>query len=103
MGGKLVNCTTGALLTGVDIKTSIQMGFSLAQIGEFAYMVALLYVTTTGDVDKPIYQIVVGASLITTVLNPMMIRQGGNFCREKLSVENQEYFKRLSRVSREVP
>ena len=74
MGGKLVNCTTGALLTGVDIKTSIQMGFSLAQIGEFAYMVALLYVTTTGDVDKPIYQIVVGASLITTVLNPMMIR-----------------------------
>lgn len=74
MGGKLVNCTTGALLTGVDIKTSIQMGFSLAQIGEFAYMVALLYVTTTGDVDKPIYQIVVGASLITTMLNPMMIR-----------------------------
>lgn len=74
MGGKLVNCTTGALLTGVDIKTSIQMGFSLAQIGEFAYMVALLYVTTTGDVDKPMYQIVVGASLITTVLNPMMIR-----------------------------
>lgn len=74
MGGKLVNCTTGALLTGVDIKTSIQMGFSLAQIGEFAYMVALLYVTTTGDVDKPMYQIVVGASLITTMLNPMMIR-----------------------------
>ena len=74
MGGKLVNCTTGALLTGVDIKTSIQMGFSLAQIGEFAYMVALLYVTTTGDMDKPIYQIVVGASLVTTMLNPMMIR-----------------------------
>lgn len=74
MGGKLINCTTGALLTGVDIKTSIQMGFSLAQIGEFAYMVALLYVTTTGDLDKPIYQIVVGASLITTMLNPMMIR-----------------------------
>lgn len=74
MGGKLVNCTAGALLTGVDIKTSIQMGFSLAQIGEFAYMVALLYVTTTGDLDKPIYQIVVGASLATTILNPMMIR-----------------------------
>ena len=86
MGGKLVNCTAGALLTGVDIKTSIQMGFSLAQIGEFAYMVALLYITTTGDVDKPIYQIVVGASLITTMLNPMMIRfsdKAGTFVEKK--------------------
>ena len=93
MGGKLVNCTTGALLTGVDIKTSIQMGFSLAQIGEFAYMVALLYVTTTDDVDKPIYQIVVGASLITTMLNPMMIRisdKAGTFVEKNcpLSIRN---------------
>jgi CPA2 family monovalent cation:H+ antiporter-2 len=93
MGGKLVNCTSGALLTGVDIKTSIQMGFSLAQIGEFAYMVALLYVTTTGDLEKPIYQIVVGASLVTTMLNPMMIRlsdRAGSFVENRcpLRVKN---------------
>jgi CPA2 family monovalent cation:H+ antiporter-2 len=93
MGGKLVNCTSCALLTGVDIKTSIQMGFSLAQIGEFAYMVALLYVTTTGDLEKPIYQIVVGASLVTTMLNPMMIRlsdRAGSFVENRcpLRVKN---------------
>ena len=86
IGGKLINCTAGALLTGVDIKTSIQMGFSLAQIGEFAYMVALLYVTATGDMNKPIYQIVVGVSLLATMLNPMMIRfsdKAGAFVENK--------------------
>lgn len=86
IGGKLINCTAGALLTGCDIKTSVQMGFSLAQIGEFAYMVALLYVTATGDMDKPIYQIVVGVSLLTTILNPTMIRfsdKAGTFLEEK--------------------
>ena len=74
VGGKLLNCTLGALASGAGIKTSLQMGFSLAQIGEFAYMVALLYVTITGDYEKPLYQIAVGVSFVTTLLNPMMIR-----------------------------
>ena len=77
MAGKLVNCTIGAIACGESVKTSVQTGFSLAQIGEFGYMVALLYVTITGDVTKPMYQIVVGVSLLTTLLNPFMIRVSG--------------------------
>lgn len=72
--GKGINCFAGAVFAGEGLKTSVQMGFSLAQIGEFAYMVALLYISSTGDSKSPMYQIVVGVSLLTTVLNPVLIR-----------------------------
>ena len=72
--GKGVNCFVGALATGESLKTSVQMGLGLAQIGEFAFMVAMLYVTLTKDTSSSMYQIVVGVSLLTTVLNPLMIR-----------------------------
>ena len=74
MVGKGFNCFVGGMISGESIKTSVQMGFSLAQIGEFAYMTALLYLSTTNDSKSPMYQIVVGVSLLTTVLNPFMIR-----------------------------
>ena len=74
MLGKGANCFLGGIATGETLKTAVQMGFSLAQIGEFAFMVALLYVTCTGDASNPMYQIVVGVSLLTTVLNPLMLR-----------------------------
>ena len=74
MIGKGCNCFLGGLISGESLKTSVQMGFSLAQIGEFAYMVALLYLSTTNDSESQMYQIVVGVSLLTTVLNPVMIR-----------------------------
>ena len=74
LAGKTLNCFTGALFAGESLKTSVQMGFGLAQIGEFAYMVAMLYITTTRDTSSPMYQIVVGVSLLTTILNPLMLR-----------------------------
>ncbi|MGN0852983.1 MAG: cation:proton antiporter [Kiritimatiellia bacterium] len=72
--GKGINCFTMSLLTGQRIKDAVQTGFGLAQIGEFAYMVALMYITLTGDRENPMYQIVVGVSLITTCLNPFMLK-----------------------------
>ena len=74
MGGKGVNCLVMSLLTGQPVKTAVQTAFGLAQIGEFAYMVALLYMTATGDTTSAMYQIVVGVSLVTTCLNPLMLR-----------------------------
>lgn len=74
MAGKGLNCFAGGVASGESLKTSLQMGFSLAQIGEFGYMVAMLYITTTGDQTTHMYQIVVGVSLLTTILNPLMIR-----------------------------
>ena len=74
MGGKGVNCFVMSLLTGQSLKGSVQAAFGLAQIGEFAYMVALLYMTATGDTTSAMYQIVVGVSLITTCFSPLMLR-----------------------------
>ena len=72
--GKFVNTSFASLATGCDIKSSVQIGFSLAQIGEFAFMVAILYAGLTNDPKTPMFQIAVGASLLTTLLNPWMIR-----------------------------
>lgn len=74
MGGKCFNCFTMSMITGQRVKPSVQTAFGLAQIGEFAYMVALLYMTATGDTASPMYQIVVAVSLITTCLNPFMLK-----------------------------
>ncbi len=79
LGGKFANCFLMSILTGQSVKNAVQTGMGLAQIGEFAYMVALLYVTETGDGQNPMYQIVVGVSLITTCLNPAMLRLSDPF------------------------
>ena len=72
--GKFLNTFVATLATGCDIKTSVQVGFSLAQIGEFAFMVAILYAGLVNDATNPMFPIAVGASLVTTLLNPFLIR-----------------------------
>ena len=75
--GKLFNITFASLLAGVDVRTSVQNGFALAQIGEFAFMDAILYAGIVNDTSIPMFQIAIGASLLTTLLNPWMIRLSG--------------------------
>lgn len=71
--GKSVNCTLGALLTGLDLRNAVQTGMGMAQIGEFAYLVALIGVSMKA-VDTSLYQIAVGASVLTTLMNPVLMR-----------------------------
>jgi CPA2 family monovalent cation:H+ antiporter-2 len=75
---KSVNCTVGSLLTGQDLKSAVQTGLGLAQIGEFAYLVALIGVSLKA-VDTSLYQIAVGVSLVTTLLNPFLLRASEPF------------------------
>ena len=85
--GKLFNNTFASLLSGVDVKTAVQNGFSLAQIGEFAFMVAILYAQLVDDPSNPMFSIAVGASLLTTLLNPLMIRmsdRAGDFAERAM-------------------
>jgi len=85
--GKMLNNTIVSLAAGVDVKTAIQIGFSLAQIGEFAFMVAILYSGLVGESSRDMFQIAVGVSLITTLLNPVMVRTSdkfGDFVERKL-------------------
>ena len=74
MAGKCINVTAALVATGLDVKTAVQAGFSLAQIGEFAFMVAIIYANLFNGAGDPMFQIAVGASLLTTMLNPLMVK-----------------------------
>ena len=74
--GQAFFATTGVLLSGQPLKTAVQCGFSLTQIGEFAFIIASLGVAL-GVTSDFLYPIVVAVSVITIFLTPYMIRLAG--------------------------
>lgn len=76
--GKTVNVTLGALISGQPLKQSIQAGMSLAQIGEFSFIIATLGVKLQVT-SQYLYPIAVGVSVITTFTTPYMIRLADPF------------------------
>ena len=71
--GQTVFGTGGVLLSGQPLKIAVQCGFSLTQIGEFAFIIASLGLSL-GVIGKFLYPVVVAVSVITTFLTPYMIR-----------------------------
>jgi len=71
--GKTLNVTIGALLSGQPLKQSLQAGMSLAQIGEFSFIIATLGLSLQVT-SEYLYPIAVGVSVITTFTTPYMIR-----------------------------
>jgi monovalent cation:H+ antiporter-2, CPA2 family len=74
--GKILSVSLGAFLTGNGTRTSVQAGMSLAQIGEFSFIIASLGLTlkATGEF---LYPVAVAVSAITTLTTPMLIRSSG--------------------------
>lgn len=71
--GMIVFGTFGMLVTGQTLKVAIQSGFSLTQIGEFAFIIATLGMSL-GVLRPTLYPIVVAVSVITTFLTPYFIK-----------------------------
>ena len=71
--GKLFSTVLGALLSGQPLKQSIQVGMSMAQVGEFTFIVATLGLTL-GVTSNFLFPVAVGASAITTFTTPYMIK-----------------------------
>jgi monovalent cation:H+ antiporter-2, CPA2 family len=71
--GQALFGSMGYLLSGQTLKTAMQCGFSMAQIGEFAFIIASLGLSlhVVGDF---LYPVVVAVSVITTFLTPYMMR-----------------------------
>lgn len=61
------------LISGQSLKSAMQCGFSMAQIGEFSFIIASLGLSL-GVIGKFLYPVVVAVSVITTFLTPYMIR-----------------------------
>lgn len=71
--GMIVFGTSGMLITGQSLKVAMESGFSLTQIGEFAFIIATLGMSL-GVLDSTIYPIVVAVSVLTTFTIPYFIR-----------------------------
>jgi CPA2 family monovalent cation:H+ antiporter-2 len=61
------------LLAGESLKSAMRCGFSMAQIGEFSFIIASLGLSL-GVISDFLYPVVVAVSVITTFLTPYMIR-----------------------------
>lgn len=66
---------TGAILTGNGLETGVRSGFSLAQLGEFGFILAGLGVSL-GVMRDFIYPVIIAVSVITTFTTPYMIKLG---------------------------
>ena len=96
--GKLFSTVLGALLSGQPLKQSIQVGMSMAQVGEFTFIVATLGLTL-GVTSTFLFPVAVGASAITTFTTPYMIKLSEPLYRfvEKILPDN--WLKRLNNYS----
>ena len=92
--GQAVFGTTSFLLSGQPLRIAVQGGFSLAQIGEFAFIIASLGISL-GVTSDFLYPVVVAVSIITTFFTPYMIRAAQPACRLLERVVPQNVMHRL--------
>lgn len=74
--GKVTGVSVGAFLTGNGLRPSIQTGMSLAQIGEFSFIIAGLGASLHAT-DTFFYPVAITVSAVTTLLTPWLIRASG--------------------------
>ena len=95
--GQAVFGTAGYLLSGQPLKTAMQCGFSMAQIGEFAFIIASLGLSL-GVISNFLYPVVVAVSVITTFITPYMIR-GAEPCYNRIVAHlPKRWVRRLSHL-----
>ena len=73
LAGQAIFGTFGFMLGGESLKSAMRCGFSMAQIGEFSFIIASLGLSL-GVISNFLYPVVVAVSVITTFLTPYMIR-----------------------------
>ena len=71
--GQSIFGTLAFMLAGESLKSAMRCGFSMAQIGEFSFIIASLGLSL-GVISDFLYPVVVAVSVITTFLTPYMIR-----------------------------
>ncbi len=99
--GKIAFSVLGFIVSGQPVKISIFCGFSLAQVGEFAFIIASLGMSLK-VLDAQIYPIIVAVSVITTFLTPMMIKSAGSFYKFVLKVSPESWRKYIDKTEEPV-
>ena len=101
IAGKVAFSCLGFIISGQPVKTAILCGFSLAQVGEFAFIIASLGLSLK-VLDARVYPIIVAVSVITTFLTPMMIKAAGPFYQFVLRAAPKSWQTYISRTEKEV-
>ena len=94
--------TFGYLLSGQPLSQALRCRFSMAQIGEFAFIIASLGLSL-GVIGDFLYPVVVAVSVITTFLTPYMIRgavPAYQFIETRLP---RVWVRRINRASMKMP
>lgn len=76
--GKIASCSFGTFMGGNDMRTALQVGTGLAQIGEFSFIIASLGLSLNVT-SAFLYPIAVAVSVTTTLLTPYLIKGSDRF------------------------
>jgi len=74
--GKTVGVTAGVFLAGYGTRDSVRAGMSLAQIGEFSFVIAGLGAATSAAASS-LYAVVVAVATLTAFTTPILARRAG--------------------------
>ncbi|HEX5634953.1 MAG TPA: cation:proton antiporter, partial [Gemmatimonadales bacterium] len=72
--GKSVGVTTGAFLSGQTVRTSVQAGMSLTQIGEFSFVLAAAVPAAMLADGTRLFNVAVAVAVLTASVSPVLIR-----------------------------
>lgn len=96
--GKFIFAGLGALVSGQPLKTSVQTGSSLTQIGEFSFIIATLGLSLKVTSDF-LYPIAVAVSALTTFSTPYMIKLSEPLYNYFNKIFPQRWLQGISRYS----
>lgn len=91
--GKIAASAIGSLLAGQSLETSLKIGFGMAQIGEFSFIIIGLGGAMM-QVEQSLYPIVVAIATITTFTTPYLIKFSLKFSK-KMEREKPLWFSKM--------
>lgn len=77
---KFTTCSIGAFVVGHDRETAVRVGCGMAQVNEFALIIAALGVTLHAT-REVVYPLAVAVAVLTTFINPYLLRNAPRFAR----------------------
>jgi CPA2 family monovalent cation:H+ antiporter-2 len=80
VAGRSLFCCLGALLSGQSLRTAVKAGLSLAQIGEFSFIIAALGLSLGATADF-LYPVIVTVSVVTSLASPLLVRNSERIYR----------------------
>ena len=98
MTGILFFSTSGAIVAGQGLDNAVHAGFSLAQLGEFSFIIAGLGVSL-GVMRDFIYPVIITVSVITTFTTPYMIKAGTPAYQYLIKKLPEQFVRRINSFS----